>query len=67
MAQQDLEWLIPVLEEIAATVDQVQRYLQEQRRGDAAEAIGELIGVTDLEDARLELRGAVPSLAELPA
>jgi hypothetical protein len=53
VAQQDLDWLIPVLEEIAATVDQVQRYLRDQRREDAAEAIGELIGVTDLAEARL--------------
>jgi hypothetical protein len=53
VAQQELEWLIPVLEEITATIDLVQRELRENRRGDAAEAIGELIGVTDLEESRL--------------
>ena len=53
VAQQELEWLIPVLEEMAATVDLVQRCLAENRRHDAAEAIGELIGVTDLEGSRL--------------
>src|SRR5262245_27693282 len=42
VAQQELDWLIPVLEEITATVDLVQRCLRERRRGDAAEAIGEL-------------------------
>jgi hypothetical protein len=53
VAQQDLDWLIPVLDEIAATVDQIQRYLREHRRHDAAEAVGELIGVIDLAEARL--------------
>jgi hypothetical protein len=52
VAQQDLDWLIPALEEIAATVDQAQRYLRENRRHDAAEAIGELIGITELEGSR---------------
>jgi len=53
VAQQELEWLIPVLEEMTATVDLVRRCLRENRRLDAAEAIGELIGVTDLEGSRL--------------
>jgi hypothetical protein len=53
VAQQDLDWLIPVLEEIAATVDVVQRYLRDGKQEDAAEAIGELIGLTDQEDSRL--------------
>jgi hypothetical protein len=53
VAQQELDWLIPVLEEMTATIDLVQRYLREDRRHDAAEAIGELIGVTDLEGSRL--------------
>jgi hypothetical protein len=53
VAQQELDWLIPVLEEIAATVDLIQRHLREHQRDDAAEAIGELIGVTDLEESRL--------------
>src|SRR5215204_3698405 len=53
VAQQELEWLLPVLEELTATVDLVRRYLREHRRDDAAEAIGELIGVTDLEGSRL--------------
>jgi hypothetical protein len=53
VAHQELEWLIPVLEEMTATIDLVQRCLRENRRGDAAEAIGELIGVTDLEGSRL--------------
>jgi hypothetical protein len=53
VAQQELEWLIPVLEELTATIDLVQRCLRESRRHDAAEAIGELIGVTDLEGSRL--------------
>jgi hypothetical protein len=53
IAQQELEWLIPVLEEMTATIDLVQRCLRENRRGDAAEAVGELIGVTDLEGSRL--------------
>jgi hypothetical protein len=53
VAQQELEWLIPVLEELTATIDLVRRCLRENRRGDAAEAIGELIGVTDLEGSRL--------------
>jgi hypothetical protein len=53
VAQQELEWLIPVLEELNATIDTVQRCLAENRRGDAAETVGELIGVTDLEGSRL--------------
>jgi hypothetical protein len=53
VAQEELEWLIPVVEEITATVDLVQRCLRENRRHDAAEAIGELIGITDLEGSRL--------------
>lgn len=53
VAQQELDWLIPVLEELTATIDLVQRCVRENRRGDAAEAIGELIGVTDLEGSRL--------------
>jgi thiamine pyrophosphate-dependent acetolactate synthase large subunit-like protein len=53
VAQQELEWLIPVLEEMTATIDVVQRCLSENRRLDAAEAVGELIGVTDLEGSRL--------------
>jgi hypothetical protein len=53
VAQQELEWLIPVLEEMTATIDVVRRCLAENRRGDAAEAIGELIGVTELEGSRL--------------
>jgi hypothetical protein len=53
VAQLDLDWLIPVLGEIAVTVDQIQRYLHENRRHDAAEAVGELIGVIDLTEARL--------------
>jgi thiamine pyrophosphate-dependent acetolactate synthase large subunit-like protein len=53
VAQQELEWLIPVLEEMTATVDLVQRCLRENKCLDAAEAIGELIGVTDLEGSRL--------------
>ena len=53
VAQQELEWLIPVLEEMTAAIGTVQRCLAESRRGDAAEAIGELIGVTDLEDSRM--------------
>jgi hypothetical protein len=53
VAQQELEWLIPVLEELAATIDLIQRYLREDKREDAAEAIGELIGVTDQESSRL--------------
>jgi hypothetical protein len=52
VAEQELEWLIPVLEEMTATIDVVQHCLAENRRGDAAEAIGELIGVTDLEGSR---------------
>jgi hypothetical protein len=55
VAKQELDWLIPVLEEIIATVDLVQRCLREGRRADAAEAIGELIGVTDLTESRLGL------------
>src|SRR4051794_10492375 len=51
IAQQDLDWLIPVLEEVAATVDLIERCLDERRLGDAAEAIGELIGLTDQEEA----------------
>jgi hypothetical protein len=42
-----------VLEEMTVTIDTVQRCLAENRRGDAAEAIGELIGVTELEGSRL--------------
>src|SRR5215213_560846 len=53
VAQQELEWLIPVLEEMTATIDLVRRCLSEIGRLDAAEAIGELIGVTDLEGSRL--------------
>ena len=53
VAQQELEWLIPVLEEMTATIDTIQRCLAENRRGDAAEAIGELIGVTELEGSRV--------------
>ena len=53
VAHQELEWLIPVLEELTATIDLVQRCLREKRRHDAAEAIGELIGVTELEGSRL--------------
>jgi hypothetical protein len=53
VAQQELDWLIPVLEEIAATVDMIRRYLGESRKGDAAEAVGELIGVMDQETSRL--------------
>ena len=53
VAQQELEWLIPVVEEITAIIDGVQRCLRESRRHDAAEAIGELIGITDLEGSRL--------------
>jgi hypothetical protein len=53
VAQQELEWLIPVLEEMTATIDLVQRNLRENKRHDAAEAVGELIGVTDLEGSRL--------------
>jgi hypothetical protein len=53
IAQQDLDWLIPVLEEIAATVDLVQRYLRDGKRGDAAEALGELLGLIDQDDSRL--------------
>jgi hypothetical protein len=52
VAQQELDWLLPVLEEITTTVDVVQRCVRENRRGDAAEVIGELIGVTDLEGSR---------------
>jgi hypothetical protein len=53
VAQQELQWLVPVLEEVTATIDLVQRCLRENRRHDAAEAIGELIGVTDVEGSRL--------------
>jgi hypothetical protein len=53
VAQQELEWLIPVLEELVTTIDVMQRCLRENRRLDAAETIGELIGVTDLEGSRL--------------
>lgn len=53
IAQQELDWLIPVLEEITATIDLIQRCLRENRRHDAAEAVGELIGVTDLTESRL--------------
>ena len=53
IAQQELDWLIPVLEEFAATIDLIQRHLRAGERGDAAEAIGELIGATDLAEARL--------------
>jgi hypothetical protein len=53
VAQQELAWLTPVLEEMTATIDVVQRCLRENRRRDAAEAIGELIGATDLEGSRL--------------
>src|SRR5205823_13865231 len=53
VAQQELDWLMPVLEEIAATVDLVERYLRDGKRDDAAEAIGELIGLTDQEESRL--------------
>jgi len=38
---------------MTATIDLIQRCLREGRRLDAAEAIGELIGVTDLEGSRL--------------
>jgi len=47
VAQQDLAWLIPVLDEMTATIDRVRRYLRENKPGDAAEAVGELIGMTD--------------------
>src|SRR5206468_12883995 len=50
VAQQDLDWLIPVLEEITGTVDLVERCLRDGQRDDAAEAVGELIGLTDLEE-----------------
>ena len=33
IAQQDLDWLIPVLEEIAATVDLIERCLREKKLG----------------------------------
>ena len=38
---------------MTATIDLIQRCLREGRRLDAAEAIGELIGVADLEGSRL--------------
>ena len=50
VAAQDLEWLIPALEEITAEIDKVERHLNEGERGDAAEVIGGLIGLTDRED-----------------
>ena len=53
VAQQDLDWLIPVLEEITATVDLIERSLREKKLADAAEAIGELIGLTDQAEAHL--------------
>jgi len=53
VAQQDLEWLIPVLDEMTATIDRVQRCLGKNELGDAAEAVGELIGMTDIEGFRL--------------
>jgi len=53
VAQQELDWVIPVLEEITATVDLVQRCLRESKPDDAAEAIGELIGLTDQEESHL--------------
>jgi hypothetical protein len=53
VAAQDLEWLIPALEQIAAEIDQAERYLHEGERGDAAEVIGGLIGLTDREDVSL--------------
>ena len=53
IAQHDLDWLIPVLEEIAATVDLIERSLREKKLADAAEAIGELIGLTDQAEAHL--------------
>jgi hypothetical protein len=49
IAQQDLDWLIPVLEDIAATIDLIARSLRDKKLGEAAEAIGELIGLTDQE------------------
>jgi hypothetical protein len=53
VAAQDLEWLIPALEEIAAQIDRAERHLNEGERGDAAEVIGGLIGLTDREDVSL--------------
>jgi hypothetical protein len=53
VAAEDLEWLIPALEEIAAEIDQAERHLNEGERGDAAEIIGGLIGLTDREDVSL--------------
>jgi hypothetical protein len=53
VAAQDLEWLIPALQEIAAEIDRVERHLNEGERGDAAEVVGGLIGLTDREDVSL--------------
>jgi hypothetical protein len=53
VAQHELDWLIPALEEMTATIDLVQRCLRENRRHDAAEAVGELIGIAELEGSRL--------------
>ena len=53
VAQQELDWLIPVLSEMTATIDHIQRCLGANRRHDAAEAVGELIGVTELGGSRL--------------
>ena len=53
VAEGDLAWLIPVLEEITAEIDQAERALNEGERGDAAEIIGGLLGLTDRADVRL--------------
>ena len=55
VAAQDLEWLIPALEEITAETDRAERSLNEGERGDAAEVIGGLIGLTDRADVSLSI------------
>jgi hypothetical protein len=46
-ARQELEWLVPALEELTAAIDLVQRCLHEHRRHAAAGAIDALIGITE--------------------
>ena len=51
VAQQDLDWLIPALEEITAVVDRAKQSIHAGKPADAAETIGELIGLVERDDA----------------
>ena len=51
VAQQDLDWLIPALEDVAAMVDRAQQSARAGTPAGAAETIGELIGLVERHDA----------------